>query len=191
MGLHRAVRWRLLGDDLGGSAPHDADHQPDARPGASAGTATTGTVVPGGFVSAVTGAGAVLPGAGAYGGQQSPDIVANLRVDQTWGGAQIMGALHEVNANYYTATSPGAAGHPSDQWGWAAGAGLKLNLPMITQGDWFQAQVNVTQGALRYLFNTPNTNYGDVQGANEGLWRAERLRVRWHCCGWHCHGLPA
>jgi hypothetical protein len=134
--------------------------------GASTGSATTGTVVPGGYISAVTGAGAVLPGAGAYGGQQAPDIVANLRVDQTWGGAQIMGALHEVNANYYTATTP-ASGHPSDQWGWAAGAGLKLNLPMITQGDWFQAQVNVTQGALRYLFNTPNTNFGDVMGAGE------------------------
>ena len=30
------------------------------------------------------------------------DIVANLRLDQAWGGAQVMGAVHEVNANYYT-----------------------------------------------------------------------------------------
>ena len=35
-----------------------------------------------------------------------PDIVANLRVDQAWGSAQIMGALHQVNAAYYiTATA--------------------------------------------------------------------------------------
>ena len=37
----------------------------------------------------------------AYGGFQAPDIVANLRVDQAWGSAQIMGALHQVNATYY------------------------------------------------------------------------------------------
>jgi hypothetical protein len=134
--------------------------------GATVGTATTGTTVPGTYVSAVAGGGSLLPGAGAYGGQQAGDFVANLRVDQAWGGAQIMGAVHEVNANYYTATVPGS-GHPSDQWGWAAGVGVKFNAPMVSQGDWFQGQFNVTQGALRYLFNTPNTGYGDVHGANE------------------------
>ena len=39
-----------------------------------------------------------------YGGFQAPDIVANLRVDQAWGSAQIMGALHDVNATYYLGT---------------------------------------------------------------------------------------
>ncbi len=103
-----------------------------------------------------------------------PDIVANLRVDQTWGSAQVMGALHEVNATYYgvgAATAPSAASlaHPSDAWGWAAGVGLKLNLPMITQGDWFQSQVNVSQGATRYVFNTPNTNWGMASGTDAGF----------------------
>jgi hypothetical protein len=135
--------------------------------GATVGTATTGTVVPGSYVSSVAGAASLLPGTGAYGGQQAGDFVANLRVDQAWGGAQIMGAAHEVNANYYTSTVPGS-GHPGDQWGWAAGVGVKFNAPFVSQGDWFQAQANVTQGALRYLFNTPNTNFGDVHGANEG-----------------------
>ena len=32
-------------------------------------------------------------GTGAYGGFQVPDVVGNLRVDQAWGSAQIMGAL--------------------------------------------------------------------------------------------------
>ena len=31
-----------------------------------------------------------------------------------------------------------AAGHPNDRWGWAAGFGLKINTPFISQGDWFQ-----------------------------------------------------
>jgi len=136
-------------------------------------TAGGGTITPGGYVSAVAGAGSVLPGTGAYGGQQAGDVVANLRVDQAWGGAQIMGALHQVNASYYSpvnaaGTAPTqASGHPGDVWGWAAGFGLKVNTPMISQGDWFQAQVNATNGALRYLFNTPNTNYGMVNGFNE------------------------
>ncbi|MDI3471396.1 MAG: Porin, partial [Pseudolabrys sp.] len=33
-----------------------------------------------------------------YGGRRWPDLVANLRIDQAWGGAQIMGALHDVYA---------------------------------------------------------------------------------------------
>ncbi len=37
----------------------------------------------------------------SYGGFQAPDLVANLRVDQAWGSAQIMGALHQVNPLYY------------------------------------------------------------------------------------------
>ncbi len=49
--------------------------------------------------SIVSGNPATFPG--AYGGFQAPDIVGNLRVDQAWGSAQIMGALHQVNANYY------------------------------------------------------------------------------------------
>ena len=143
-------------------------------------TPTCGSIAPGGFPAALTAngnattGGALFPGVGAYGGQQITDTVANLRVDQAWGGAQVMGALHEVNASYYglTATgAPSAAGgfNPSDKWGWAAGVGLKINTPFISQGDWFQTQVNVTQGALRYLFNTPNTNYGMAQGTNGGF----------------------
>jgi len=92
---------------------------------------------------------------------QSGDFVANLRVDQAWGGAQVMGALHEVNATYCSPTIGAAAniadGHPSDKKGWAAGFGLKDNTPFISQGDWFQTQVNVTQGALKYLLNTQFT----------------------------------
>src|SRR5579885_1753253 len=64
-----------------------------------------------------------------YGGWQSPDVVGNFRLDQSWGAAQVMGALHEVNAGYYGST-PGT-GHPGDTWGWAVGAGLRLNAPFI------------------------------------------------------------
>src|SRR5215471_13260231 len=73
-----------------------------------------GTVVPTGTAflllnGSAFGTGTLVANANAYGGFQAPDLVANLRVDQAWGSAQIMGALHEVNANYY-ATAPVAAG---------------------------------------------------------------------------------
>ncbi|HTV35179.1 MAG TPA: porin [Xanthobacteraceae bacterium] len=115
----------------------------------------------------------VMPGAygnNAYGGQQAPDVVGNLRVDQAWGSAQVMGAWHNVNPTYYSAAVGGnpsiAGGHPSDSSGFAVGAGLKVNFPTVAPGDYFQSQVNYTQGALRYLFATPNSNWGKVDGAN-------------------------
>ena len=43
-------------------------------------------------------------GTNSYGGFNAPDIVGNLRVDQAWGSAQLMGALHEVNSLYYGGT---------------------------------------------------------------------------------------
>ncbi|MGA8960367.1 MAG: porin, partial [Pseudolabrys sp.] len=94
-----------------------------------------GTVV-GGF------SGSVANGTtGAYGGFQAPDVVGNLRVDQAWGSAQIMGALHQVNSVYYTGLGS-TSGHPDEKLGFAIGAGIKLNAPMIGQGDYLQAQVN-------------------------------------------------
>jgi hypothetical protein len=130
------------------------------------------TVTPG-----AVSAGAILaPGTtsiptGGYGGFNVPDIVGNLRVDQAWGSAQIMGALHEVNATYYGAPSATAIsnGGPDTTWGFAVGGGIKLNAPMIGRGDYLQTQVNYAQGASRYVIFTPNFNYGYVSGANEAF----------------------
>ena len=137
-----------------------------------------------------------------YGGIQSPDIVGNIRIDQTWGSAQIMAALHEVNPNYYGCsnvvssnssnlvncnfnlsgapgtvnTLPGgngnglsSTGHPGDEWGWVVGAGLRWNFPYFAQGDYFQAQANYTEGALRYMMQGNNgPNYGIERGGKFG-----------------------
>jgi hypothetical protein len=87
-----------------------------------------------------------------------PDIVANLRVDQAWGSAQIMGAVHDASGGYYgnTAVQAQNFGHPSRATGFAVGAGIKVNFPMIGPGDYFQAQVNYTEGASRYAALTPS-----------------------------------
>jgi hypothetical protein len=129
------------------------------------GFAAAGTVPQAGAVIGTFGDNAQL----GYGGWQAPDVVANLRLDQTWGSAQVMGALHDVNATYYDAAtaSGNGLGTPGDQWGWVIGAGLRLNFPMIAQGDYFQGEINYTQGGLRYLNQPTQGNYGDLQGDNE------------------------
>jgi hypothetical protein len=65
-----------------------------------------------------------------------------------------MGILHDVNATYYSSsvtTGLELSGGPSDKWGFVVGAGLKLNAPMIGHGDYFQGEVNYTQGDVRRL----------------------------------------
>ena len=68
-----------------------------------------------------------------------------------------------------------AAGHPSDKLGWVVGAGFKLNTPWLFNwlgtgvGDYFQTQVNYTQGALRYIMQTTNSAWGFVDGNTQSL----------------------
>jgi len=88
-----------------------------------------------------------IVGAGGYiAGPYWPDLVANLRVDQAWGSAQIMGALHQVAAQYTVAPTV----HPEDAWGWAIGAGVTVNLPMLGKGDSISFEGDYTEGALKY-----------------------------------------
>jgi len=100
---------------------------------------------------------------GGVGGDTVPDIVGNLRVDQTWGSAQVMAVAHNVNAPYYASATVPFSGGPSQAWGFVVGAGLRLNFPMVAQGDYFQSQVNYTQGAPRYV----ETSNGDPSVGNE------------------------
>lgn len=71
-----------------------------------------------------------------YEGLEFPDGVGNIRIDQGWGSAQIMGVvgqIHDVNG---------------DGLGWAAGAGLSFNLP----GGWvYSSQGGYSEGRLKYI----------------------------------------
>ena len=88
----------------------------------------------------------------SYAGWEWPDFVANLRVDQAWGSAQIMGAIHQLRATYYGGAGAPTTGHPGDEIGWAIGGGIKLNLPMIGHGDFLITQVGYSEGAIGYAF---------------------------------------
>jgi Porin subfamily len=145
--------------------------------GLNAGNVTGGFFDPG--TAAAPNVGSINGGAVAaasfggigYGGWKTPDIVANVRVDQAWGSAAIAGALHQVNAPYYENgqslfINPEGSGHPDDKWGWAAMAGVRINTPFIGTGDYLQLQGIYTQGALRYLFQNPNNNWWVQNGFN-------------------------
>jgi hypothetical protein len=86
----------------------------------------------------------------SYEGRRYPDIVANLRIDQAWGSAQVMGALHDTAANI------AATGVTDTSMGYALGAGLKFNLPMIGKGDYVIAQLTYADGATNYV----GSNFG-------------------------------
>ena len=50
--------------------------------------------------------------------ERFPDIVENWRIDQAWGSAQIMGAVHDVSAGYY-ANTVGVGDRPlRDRYRW-------------------------------------------------------------------------
>lgn len=81
-----------------------------------------------------------------YGGMRFPSLVANIRLDQGWGSAQIMGALTEVRF---------LESFPSGRLGWAVGGGVEFNIPWFTT-NWFSGlqgvvQATWAQGALGYV----------------------------------------
>lgn len=84
-----------------------------------------------------------IAGGPVYGGQELPDLVANLNVAQAWGSAQVMGALHQIRHNL-----PNVA--VDDELGWAIGAGLNIRLPMIGAGDALWLQAVYADGAISY-----------------------------------------
>lgn len=110
-----------------------------------------------------------------YEGLEGPDGIANIRVDQGWGSAQIMGAvhpIHDVNG---------------DGLGWAVGAGVKIGIP----GGWeIAGQGGYSEGAIAYIssdlgaigdFNGPsgddkNTSWS-VRGGVSGPLFSPKVKV--------------
>ncbi len=97
--------------------------------------------------------GLAQPNYGNYAAPRFPDVVANLRVDQPWGSAQVMAAIHDVSASCYGTfcfTATGQSTNAADELGWAVGGGVMFNLPWA-QGDQFWVQGTWAQGAASYL----------------------------------------
>lgn len=100
----------------------------------------------------------------------SPDIVANIRLDQAWGSAQVMAAAHQLRFN-------------ADQvWGWAIGAGVEIKLPVLGAGDTLKFIAVTSDGAVAYtgLDNVPN---GSVAGITLGFAPGPNVLVRDYSAG--------
>src|SRR5262249_3495017 len=92
-----------------------------------------------------------------------PDVIGALRVDQAWGSAQIMAAMHDASGSYYgPAATSVSNGHPSNAFGWAVGAAVAVNLPgwgatsnvnSQPNVDQFQIQAVYAHGAAGYTSN--------------------------------------
>jgi hypothetical protein len=101
-------------------------------------------------------AGRRLDGEGVYTGQEYPDVVANVRIDQGWGAAQIMGVIHDVHNDEDE--------FDDHEMGWAVGAGLSLTVPGI--GAAFNMQAGYAEGALGYITTDPG-GIGDIDDDGE------------------------
>jgi hypothetical protein len=92
-------------------------------------------------------------------GQNVPAFVANLRVDQAWGSAQIMGAVQELRTREDTGNI--------NTWGYAVGGGFTWNNPSAP-GSQFGIQATYAKGALGYV---SQSNVGHIvnNGSNTSL----------------------
>jgi Porin subfamily len=86
-----------------------------------------------------------------------PDLVANVRIDQAWGAAQLSGALHEVTAlNTFVSPLTGVFSNGDEELGWAIQAGVMFKLPFLAPGDqlWLNAAYSDGAGAYNGLPGT-------------------------------------
>ena len=132
-----------------------------------------------GGIAGVTPAGTLgaAGGVGAFVGRAvMPDIVGVLRWDQPWGAAQLSGALHNVTAHMYPATSVGVGfvgqttyANPvvsASRMGFALQGGLQFNLDVLAPGDKLWLQATYAKGAIGYVQGNNLTFVGGLNGTS-------------------------
>lgn len=113
------------------------------------------------------------PGAGAggfdYAGTSMPDVVANIKVEQAWGAAQLSGAIHQLRDNS-DLNADGFWDGADDEYGFAVQAGVTVKLPMLGEADQLTLQGAYADGAIAYLglYNQFGIAPGDAALVNLG-----------------------
>ncbi|WP_439529861.1 porin [Pannonibacter sp.] len=108
-----------------------------------------------------------------FAGHRYPDLVAALKVDQGWGSAKVMAALHE--ARLLNASSDA-------KLGFGIGAGVTIKLPMLGSKDTISFQAQYADGALSYagitsgaqdvVFSGGSTRTSKAWSVSGGLYHA-------------------
>ena len=107
----------------------------------------------------------------AKGVSDYPDLVGNIRLDQSWGSWLVAGALHLNRAQYFG--TGWNTGGPADKLGFAVTTGFIWNLPMIAPGDRLSAGIVYAQGATKYASVTPSgafLNKFEGNSVGYGFW---------------------
>ena len=95
-------------------------------------------------------------------GVNFPDLVANIKIQQAWGWAQLSGALHDASGTWFGPAGAGAFSPlnvaTSNNIGWAIAAGGFFKIPN-TAGDTFGIQVSYGHGATGYVTNGVGYNF--------------------------------
>jgi len=119
--------------------------------------------------------------ASSAGGEHAPDIVGNILVNQAWGAFQVSAMARDLTYLYngsngsfgcipVAALGPWCSGTQSDTWGYAAQAGLKINLPWGIGGqDAFWIQGGWAHGITNATYNINSASgIGIFNGASGG-----------------------
>jgi hypothetical protein len=93
---------------------------------------------------------------------RSVDVVANLRLDQSWGSLGLSGAI--VPHTFGSSTAFAGFAMPGDKYGYAIAAAAKINLPFLTPGSNFQLTGAYGKGANSYVWG--NAWHHSSNGAN-------------------------
>ncbi len=101
-----------------------------------------------------------------------PEIVANVRWDQPWGAVQVSGAIHNIQAHLYPATSAVITAAQTtyaqpvvsaSKIGFAVQGGVQFNMDMVAPGDKLWLQATYARGAIGYV---QGNNLAFVGGLN-------------------------
>jgi len=128
----------------------------------------------GNIAGTVIGAQATVASTTVNGGNHSPDVVGQIRADESWGTVQVGALARDNSMTYYSnglAIPNTFQGHASDAWGYAAQAGIKINLPW-GPGDAFWLSGSYSKGAsdVTYSGNSSPTVFSLFnQGGGSGL----------------------
>jgi hypothetical protein len=124
-----------------------------------------------------------------YQGMKLPDVVGQLRIAQAWGTAQLSAAAHHLYGN--------GPFRNTDDWGYAVGAGVEVNLPMIAPGDKVFLQAFYSDGAVQYAcancFSGAATAVGIGTIGGDAVYRGRGLKTTeaWSISGGFKHNFSA
>ena len=120
-------------------------------------------------------------GSNAYAGTHSPDVVANIRIDQAWGLFQLSGALHEVSGSYNTLGAGAAptalseiSGHPETKWGGSVMAALQIKNIPTGAGDDIKIDASYAKGDTKNVIATSGSSpsFAMFGGSGNGAYQS-------------------